>query len=270
MAARYCQVDVIKEILETDGIVKQRLFEIQNTSGNTVLHEAVYGGNADVIKLILETDGIDKQRLFEIQNTSGSTVLHTVTYFDNVSLIKLMLETDGIDKQRSLEIQDRTGKTALHCAIKKGQVDVIKTLLEYQVSTLGLRGDEKEAIKFLKPENLREILKIKFSPELGEAGSTIRLERESLVLKAIYDHLKTNDINNPKAGSVSLNIMTNRVNVLSDEIGSAEGIAGSIIVQREIDKVMKQIMPKSRGQSAVIDHSKRYVQAHQNQNEHRR
>ena len=152
MAARYCQVDVIKEILETDGI--------------------------------------DKQRLFEIQNTSGSTVLHTVTYFDNVSLIKLMLETDGIDKQRSLEIQDRTGKTALHCAIKKGQVDVIKTLLEYQVSTLGLRGDEKEAIKFLKPENLREILKIKFSPELGEAGSTIRLERESLVLKAIYDHLK--------------------------------------------------------------------------------
>jgi ankyrin repeat protein len=232
MAARYCQVDVIKEILETDGI--------------------------------------DKQRLFEIQNTSGSTVLHTVTYFDNVSLIKLMLETDGIDKQRSLEIQDRTGKTALHCAIKKGQVDVIKTLLEYQVSTLGLRGDEKEAIKFLKPENLREILKIKFSPELGEAGSTIRLERESLVLKAIYDHLKTNDINNPKAGSVSLNIMTNRVNVLSDEIGSAEGIAGSIIVQREIDKVMKQIMPKSRGQSAVIDHSKRYVQAHQNQNEHRR
>ena len=90
MAARYCQVDVIKEILETDGIVKQRLFEIQNTSGNTVLHEAVYGGNADVIKLILETDGIDKQRLFEIQNTSGSTVLHTVTYFDNVSLINMM------------------------------------------------------------------------------------------------------------------------------------------------------------------------------------
>ena len=55
-------------------------------------------------------------------------------------------------------------------------------------------------MNFLKPNDLREVLKIEFSAELGEAGSTIRLERESLVLKAIYDHLKTNDINNPKAG----------------------------------------------------------------------
>ena len=95
-------------------------------------------------------------------------------------------------------MQRDNGDTALSCAVKGYRVNAVKILFEHQISTIGLRGDEKEAIKFLKPENLREILKIKFSPELGEAGSTIRLERESLVLKAIYDHLKTNDINNPK------------------------------------------------------------------------
>jgi hypothetical protein len=46
-------------------------------------------------------------------------------------------------------------------------------------------------MNFLKPNDLREVLKIEFSAELGEAGSTIRLEREALVLKAVHDHLKT-------------------------------------------------------------------------------
>ena len=68
----------------------------------------------------------------------------------------------------------------------------------------------------------------------------------------------------------SLNRISDKVNALMGEMQDIGGIAGGVIVQREIDKVMKQIMPKSLGQSAVIDHSKRYVQAHQNQNEHRR
>ena len=73
-------------------------------------------------------------------------------------------------------------------------------------------------MNFLTPEDLREILKIEFSAELGEAGSTIRVEREALVLKAVHDHLKTYDTDqswtNPNAWAASLSRMNSRVNAL--------------------------------------------------------
>ena len=54
------------------------------------------------------------------------------------------------------------------------------------------------------------------------------------------------------------------------EMQDVGGIAGGVIVQREIDKVMEKIMPKSRDQSATRNNVRIANPIHQNQNAHRR
>ena len=129
-------------------------------------------------------------------------------------------------------------------------------------------------MNFLKPNDLREVLKIEFSAELGEAGSTIRLEREALVLKAVHDHLKTYGTDqswtNPKAWAASLSRINSRVNALMGETQDIGGVAGGIIVQREIDKVMEKIMPKPQEQLTAIDNVRITNPIRQTKNAHRR
>ena len=71
---------------------------------------------------------------------------------------------------------------------------------------------------------------------------------------------------NPKAWAASLSRMNSRVNALIGEMQDIGGIVGGVIVQKEIDKVMKQIMPKPQDQSAAIDNARMAPQGHQNQN----
>jgi hypothetical protein len=179
-----------------------------------------------------------------------------------------------LELNANIEIKDKQGATALNWAIHKGHVKEIKELFRHQITTVGIRGNEKKAISFLKPEELQEILEIEFSDELGKANSAVRIERETLVLNAIYDYLKAYGTDtswkSPSAWVGSLNRISDRVTALMGEMQDIGGIAGGVIVQREIDSVMKQIMPKFQDQLTVIDHSKRYIQAHQNQNEQRR
>ena len=171
-------------------------------------------------------------------------------------------------------MQRDNGDTALSCAVKGYRVNAVKILFEHQISTIGLRGDEKEAMNFLKPAELREILNIEFSDELGEANSEIRAERESLVLKSIHDHLKTYGTDqswtSPKAWAASLSRMNSRVNALMGETQDIGGVAGGIIVQREIDKVMEKIMPKPQEQLTAIDNVRITNPIRQTQNAHRR
>jgi ankyrin repeat protein len=126
----------------------------------------------------------------EIQDGNGNTILHLATGRNQVDTIKVIVETPEINTQSLLKIQDKNGYTALCLAMEKSQANAIKVLLKHQINTVGLRGNDKEALKFLKPDDLREILKIKFTDGLGEVNGPIRLERESLILKAIYEYLK--------------------------------------------------------------------------------
>lgn len=153
-------------------------------------------------------------------------------------------------------------------------IDKVKILLEHQISTVGLRDEEKKAMNFIKPEELKEILKIEFSDELGVAGSTVRLEREALVLKGIHDHLKNygTDISwtSSNAWAASFSRMNERVNVLAGEMQNIVGVGGGVIVQKEIDRVMKKIMPKPQNQSANINHVRAANPVHQNRGGQRR
>jgi ankyrin repeat protein len=184
LAAHKGQVEALKLILETPGIDKQALLEMQDKFGYTSLHWAAYKGHAEAVKTILETPGIDTQKLLEIQDGLGKTVLHKAAYEGHVEATKVILKIPGIDKQKLLEIKDKQGATALNWAIHKGHVKEIKELFRHQITTVGIRGNEKKAISFLKPEELQEILEIEFSDELGKANSAVRIERETLVLNA--------------------------------------------------------------------------------------
>ena len=64
--------------------------------------------------------------------------------------------------------------------------------------------------------------------------------------------------------------MNSRVNALMGEMQDIGGIAGGVIVQREIDKVMEKIMPKSQDQSVTRNNARIANPIHQNQNAHGR
>ena len=264
-------IQAIKVMLETPGIDVQELLEIQHGPGKTLLQQAASEGQVEALKVILETPGIDKQKLFEMQSKFGKTALHWAAYKGHAEAIKVILKTPGIDKQKLFEIRDKQGVTALSWAVREDNVKEIKVLLQHQINIVGLRGNEKKAISFLKPEELQEILKIEFSDELGKANSTIRIERETLVLNAIYDYLKTygTDISwkSPNAWAGSLNRISDKVNALMGEMQDIGGIAGGVIVQREIDKVIREIIPKPQDQLVDTEGYSREVNSVQ-QNAH--
>ena len=275
VAAYKGHVKVIKAILRAPGVDKQKLLETPDRSTRrTVLHAAMYKGHMEAVKTILETPGIDTQKLLEIQDGLGKTVLHKAAYEGHVEATKVILKIPGIDKQKLLEIKDKQGATALNWTVHKGHVKEIKELFRHQITTVGIRGNEKKAISFLKPEELQEILEIEFSDELGKANSAVRIERETLVLNAIYDYLKAYGTDtswkSPSAWVGSLNRISDRVNALMGEIQDIGGIAGGVIVQREIDKVMEKIMPKSQDQSTARNYVGRINLIQQSQNMHRR
>ena len=68
----------------------------------------------------------------------------------------------------------------------------------------------------------------------------------------------------------SLNRISDKVNGLMGEMQDVGGIAGGVIVQREIDKVMEKIMPKSQDQSTARNYVGRINLIQQSQNMHRR
>jgi len=184
----------------------------------------------------------------KIQCKNGLTALHWAAGRGLLDAIKVTLETPGIDKQKLLRIQDKNGYTALCLAMEKSQANAIKVLLKHQINTVGLRGNDKEALKFLKPDDLREILKIKFTDGLGEVNGPIRLERESLILKAIYEYLKI--YGTDEKGLV---VMTDQINALTRECNDIGKIAEAILIQQEINRVIREIMPRSQDQSVTIE-----------------
>lgn len=184
----------------------------------------------------------------KIQCKNGLTALHWAAGRGLLDAIKVTLETPGIDKQKLLGIQDKNGYTALCLAMEKSQANAIKVLLKHQINTVGLRGNDKEALKFLKPDDLREILKIKFTDGLGEVNGPIRLERESLILKAIYEYLKI--YGTDEKGLV---VMTDQINALTRECNDIGKIAEAILIQQEINRVIREIMPRSQDQSVTIE-----------------
>ena len=64
-AKKYNRSDIIKAILETPGINKQKLLETKGKDSLIALHCAAIAGEEDAIKAILETPGVDKQKLLE-------------------------------------------------------------------------------------------------------------------------------------------------------------------------------------------------------------
>jgi ankyrin repeat protein len=128
-AAHKGQVEVIKAILETPGVDTQKLLEMQDKQGISMLHLAANEGRVETIKAILETPGVDTQKLLEMQDKQGLTALNWAVDEGQVEAIKVILETPGIDTQKLLEIQNEFGRTAFHTAMYQSNAEAVKAIL---------------------------------------------------------------------------------------------------------------------------------------------
>lgn len=101
-------------------------------SHDTVLHQAVSGGNEEIIKLILnkikEKFNQDLQQIYQFINAKdyeGDTPLMWAVEGRKINVVKILLEY-GVD----IDVQNNGGMTAVHWAVEVGYLDIIKCLVE--------------------------------------------------------------------------------------------------------------------------------------------
>jgi ankyrin repeat protein len=212
---------------------------------NTPLHTAILLNQPEIVKAILETPGIDKQKLLESKNIYGSTPLHAAMRSNQPKLIKAILETDSIDKQKLFGIEDNNNSTPLYFILKHNKLELLKEILkeskdnpELLRKMLSESYHDKHTVAFLKPEDVKEFFNIKFSKELGDHNSSERAERETEVLKTVYEHLATYGANSWSGSAARI---YNKVDALLRS-QDPDNNKDNILIQKEVDRVLNQII----------------------------
>ncbi len=117
---------------------------IQDPSGFTPLHWAVYGGYSAVADILLRYEADYSVR--DIKN--GFTPLHWAVKLGNQQLVELLLAFSG--HSTMYNIQDLQGMTALHWASKLGNYPIAKTLLDYGADKTIKDDEGKTAVERIK------------------------------------------------------------------------------------------------------------------------
>jgi len=88
---------------------------MQNTTGWTVLHQAVSSQNVDAVNTILDHVRVKKEELCAVEDTSQRTALHLAAIGSSKEIVQALLRA-GSDPMA----KDNNGNTALSLAAKKG------------------------------------------------------------------------------------------------------------------------------------------------------
>ncbi len=237
----------------TEKADKQKLFEMKDKDGNTPLHMFATNHNVEVVKAILETDGIDKQSLLEAKNKDGMMPLHLAARFDKGDMVEAMItalndspELSSIITTNFMPSSSMLKNIALafmaNAELDLEGVHQLQQEINFESSST---NEEKCILDLLKPEDLTRLFNIKFSDDLGAVGSEVRKNKETQVLEAVYGHLTrygaSQSWDSPTAWAGSAARIYNKVDALlrSQDL---DGNANEILVQKEVDKILNQIV----------------------------
>ncbi|KAF5182107.1 Ankyrin repeat-containing protein [Thalictrum thalictroides] len=136
VAAEYCYVDVVVEMLKYYDIVSASLFgtcaevlkalqkavpELSMTvdlSNTTALHTAATQGYNEVVNFLLALNG----SLTKIAKNTGKTALHSAARNGHFDVVKSILVKD----QSTATQTDKKGQTALHMAAKGQNIELVE------------------------------------------------------------------------------------------------------------------------------------------------
>ncbi len=95
------------------------------------LHNAIWSGNIQEVQFCL-----NEKTNMNLQDNTGRTPLHVAMYKGNIEIIKILLQHCAQHKDSkfydspNINLQDRNGNTPLHVAAFMGNIDFVKLLLK--------------------------------------------------------------------------------------------------------------------------------------------
>ncbi len=114
----------------------KKIINIQNVSGITFLHDAVYTGQAEIVKLLLTVGEIDVNS----KDCFGRAPLHCAAKCGYTDIVREFLK---VYKIIDVNAQDNLGQTPLHLAVICGHENVLKVLIdEFPEIQTDLRDEE--------------------------------------------------------------------------------------------------------------------------------
>jgi hypothetical protein len=110
------RVIYIRVICMAAGADAQKLVEMQDNYGKTVLHYAACNGRTVTVQALLSVLAINAPPLVVMQDDDGETALHKATWNGHTAIVQALLSVPGIDAQKLVMMQNNNGKTALYLA----------------------------------------------------------------------------------------------------------------------------------------------------------
>jgi ankyrin repeat protein len=131
---------------------------VQDWSGMTPLHRAVFAGHQDIVSLLLNAGANPN-----LQNEEGDVPLYLAVSKDLKEISVLLL-----NKGANPNIQNKNGETPLYCAIFKGYKQVVKILLQHK-ACVNIKNNKGETpLHWATKKGYQDIVQ-----ELLEAGANV-------------------------------------------------------------------------------------------------
>lgn len=150
-AAQSGNIDVFKSVKKCSEVDTNKLKEIKNTQGTTVLMAACAGHNLEIVESILndsEANAVDRE---------GKNALHylsTKPKGDNSSKITKVL----LDKGVSIDHKDKNGLTPLMTAVINNNVELAKGLIERGANINAIDSQGNTALIYATGLNKKEMI----------------------------------------------------------------------------------------------------------------
>ena len=159
---------------------------MQDSHGDTPLHEACVRGNQIILKEML-----DHGANVRIQNADDETPLHTACKEGFAEIVKEILRLDMC--QKLLQACDNEFNTPMHLAVESGDLDTVKVLLKFKAASSRPNGDDVVPMHIAAAQGYVEIAEVLLRSDKNCKDCSDKLQQTPLHYAARTDQVKMID-----------------------------------------------------------------------------